>query len=202
MSEFQSSLLSHLKGICELSQPELLALERHYDLLRRWNEKINLTSLRHPADIIVRHYCESLALGACLPNVPLRIADIGSGAGFPGFPVAVLRTDCAVTLVESHSRKCVFLRESTRDLKNIRVVEARAEQLQQRFDWVIARAVNCRRLSGSLAHLGENIGLLTSRAVAAELVSAGRILWHDLIPLPWGSQGVILLGRVSRGTSG
>src|ERR1017187_6190482 len=100
----------------------------------RWNRSLNLTAIRSREEAIERHYCESLFLGARLPAGALRIADVGSGAGFPGFPVAVLRPECSVTLIESHKRKAVFLREASRTLPNVRVFAKRAEDVGERFD--------------------------------------------------------------------
>ena len=97
------------------------ALQRHHELLERWNQRLNLTRI----DSVERNYGESLFLGKHLPEGPLRICDIGSGAGFPGFPVAVLRPDCEVTLIESHQRKAVFLKEAARGIANIRVLAKR-----------------------------------------------------------------------------
>src|SRR5437868_3656406 len=105
--------------MCELGLPELplaklAALEVHYNLLLRWNTVLNLTGITDLDTAVERHYCESIFLAAHLPAGPLRLADIGSGAGFPGLPIAVLRPDCMVTLIESHQRKSVFLREASR----------------------------------------------------------------------------------------
>ena len=112
-------------------------------MLVRWNKRFNLTAIREETAIVERHYCESLFLGTHLSQGHLRIADVGSGAGFPGVPVAVQRPDCAVTLIESHQRKAVFLRESTRGLANVRVSCQRAEEVEDEFDWAISRAVDC-----------------------------------------------------------
>ena len=104
-----------------LSAEQEAVLEAHLELLMRWNRTVNLTAIRNREEAIERHYCESLFLGSRLPAGRLRIADVGSGAGFPGFPVAVLRPDCLVTLIESHQRKAVFLREAARQVGNVRV---------------------------------------------------------------------------------
>ena len=81
-------------------------------------------------------------MGSRLPAGVLRIADVGSGAGFPGFPVAVLRPDCSVTLIESHQRKAVYLKEASRKLPNVRVLSKLAEDVAdigEEYDWVISR---------------------------------------------------------------
>jgi 16S rRNA (guanine(527)-N(7))-methyltransferase RsmG len=132
-------------------------LEAHYELLQRWNQKLNLTS----EESIERHYGESLFLAAHLPEGPLRIADVGSGAGFPGFPVAVVRPECTVTLIEAHQRKAVFLKEVSRGKSNIRVLARRVEDVTDKFDWVISRAVSFRNLGSYLRRLAPRVALLT-----------------------------------------
>jgi 16S rRNA (guanine527-N7)-methyltransferase len=82
-----------------------------------------------------------LYLAKRLPPGPLRIIDIGSGAGFPGIPFAIFRPECNVDLVESHQRKAVFLREAVRKLPNVRVLAQRAESVADSYDWTISRAV-------------------------------------------------------------
>lgn len=200
MREFTSLLLHHSEAICELTESQVTELERHYERLRRWNKKVNLTSLTRLEDIVVRHYCESLVLATKLPADAASVADIGSGAGFPGTPMAVLRSDCSFSLVESNSRKCVFLRESTRHLRNVRILEQRAETLTGRFDWVVSRAVRWNNLVQKLAELGDNIGLLTGVSKAGEIRHVKSIDWSEPLRLPWGERRVILLGRVSRET--
>src|ERR1017187_2918733 len=145
----------------ELSAEQIAALEGHYETLVRWNRSMNLTSISDLEEAVERHYCESLFLAASLPPGPLRIVDVGSGAGFPGFPVAVLRPDCSVTLVESHQRKAVFLREVSRTLPSVRVLSKRAEAVGEQFDRVISRAVSYRDLTTSLKVLAESADLLT-----------------------------------------
>ena len=105
-------------------------LEAHYRLLLLWNRTLNLSAITGLEEAVERHYCESLFLGAHLPPGSLAIVDIGSGAGFPGLPVAVLRPECSVTLIESHQRKAVFLREASRGLPGVRVVAKRAEDVR------------------------------------------------------------------------
>src|SRR5687768_10049621 len=111
---FRELLYSELRGICELSGPQVDQLAAHYELLLRWNQKLNLTSVKNEETMVRRHYCESVFVAVHLPSEPISVVDVGSGAGFPGFPIAVVRPDCAVTLVESHQRKAVFLRECSR----------------------------------------------------------------------------------------
>jgi 16S rRNA (guanine527-N7)-methyltransferase len=140
-----------------LSDEQCDALESHYELLVRWNRVLNLTRIERLEEAVERHYCESLFLASQLDGG--RIADVGSGAGFPGFVVAIARPDCCVTLIESHQRKAVFLREASRNQPNVRVVAKRAEDVEDRFDWVISRAVSYIEL-GRL-RLGDRLAILT-----------------------------------------
>jgi 16S rRNA (guanine527-N7)-methyltransferase len=168
------------------------ALEAHLDLLMRWNQKLNLTSIRNREEAIERHYCESLFLGSRLPAGVLRIADVGSGAGFPGFPVAVLRPECSVTLIESHQRKAVFLREASRTLPNLRILAKRAEDVGEKFDWVISRAVSYSDLASFLKRLAPNADLLSG----AERPPVGLgFEWDEPVVLPWGNQRFLWTGR-------
>lgn len=182
-----------------LSPEQQSALEAHLELLLRWNQKLNLTSIRNREEVIQRHYCESLFLGMHLPPGPLTIADVGSGAGFPGFPVAVLRPDCQVTLIESHQRKAVFLKESGRKQTNLRILSCRAEEVSERFDRVISRAVSYEDLSGILKILAPAVDLLTGEDEPPQNIG---FTWQTPIPLPLGAHRFLRSGTVSRETAG
>lgn len=176
-----------------LSLEQLDALEAHYELLVRWNRVLNLTSIHDVLETVERHYCEALFLAAHLPAGALQIADLGSGAGFPGFPVAVSRPDCTVTLIESHQRKAVFLRESSRKVPNVRVAAERAEAVQGTFDVAVSRAVSYADLALTLKRLAPLAVLLTGQEAPP-----GRLgfAWDDGIRLPWGSQRFLRIGRL------
>jgi 16S rRNA (guanine527-N7)-methyltransferase len=141
MEDFKSLLTLEFSPYGALTPQQLEFLEEHYRLLLRWNRRINLTRIVSLQDAVRYHYCESLYLANRLPEGPLRIIDVGSGAGFPGIPVAVYRPECAVDLAESHQRKAVFLREAARKLTNVRVLAQRAEAVTDSYDWTISRAV-------------------------------------------------------------
>jgi 16S rRNA (guanine527-N7)-methyltransferase len=181
---FRELLQQKLAGLASLTPQQSSALEKHYQLLVRWNRVLNLTSIEDPAEVIERHYCESIFLAVHLPVGSLRIADFGSGAGFPGLPIAVLRPDSVVTLVEVHRRKAVFLREASRLLPNIQVLPARFEDVSEPpFDRVVSRAVSYHDLAPALARLGRAADLLTG--IEAPPASLGFI-WDTPIRLPWG----------------
>jgi|KBSMisStaDraftv2_1062788.scaffolds.fasta_scaffold104496_3 16S rRNA (guanine527-N7)-methyltransferase len=144
-----------------LTIEQIEQLEAHYDLLVRWNARLNLTRIESVEEAVRLHYCESLFAGIKLPAGPLRVVDVGSGAGFPGIPIAILRPECAVTLVESHRRKGVFLREASRNLSNVTVVTDRAENLKPEYDWLVARAVSPEDIVK--LQLTDNLALLVGR---------------------------------------
>ena len=130
-----------------LEQAELLS--RYLDLLSTANQRMNLTRIVDRASAEVQHIADALTLLAYLPKGKIRLADIGSGGGVPGIPLAIARPDAEVVLMESTKKKAVFLQETARDLGlgNVRVVDSRAEDLGQlpdyreTFDVVISRAV-------------------------------------------------------------
>jgi 16S rRNA (guanine(527)-N(7))-methyltransferase RsmG len=140
---------------------------------------------------VERHYCESIFLAARLPAGPLRVVDIGSGAGFPGLPVAVFRADCTVTLVESHQRKAVFLKEAARSLSNVRVLARRAEQVEDEFDLAVSRAVSYHDLTPCLKALAPAACLLSGTEGPPPEMS---FAWEPPIPLPWGTQRCLWTG--------
>ncbi len=86
MEDFKSLLELEFSPYGTLTADQLTLLERHYQLLLRWNQKMNLTRITSVHDAVRYHYCESLYLAQTLPEGALRIVDIGSGAGFPGIP--------------------------------------------------------------------------------------------------------------------
>lgn len=203
---FRELLRERLIGIASLTPPQLHALEDHYQLLVRWNRVLNLTSIEDIGEVVERHYCESIFLAVHLPTGALRIADLGSGAGFPGLPLAILRPDCAVTLVEVHRRKAVFLREASRQLPNIRVLPTRFEEVAEApFDRVVCRAVSYQDLKPALKKLGNFADLLTGAEAPPDGLG---FLWEAPIRLPWGRSRFLRSGVsremaetvVSRGT--
>jgi 16S rRNA (guanine527-N7)-methyltransferase len=180
---FAELLAQLLAGIIELSPAQLAAFESHYELLKKWNQTLNLTRIQNLAEAVQRHYAESLFLAAHLPPGPLSIADIGSGGGFPGFPVAIARAECSVALIESHQRKAVFLKEACRSLPNVRVLGKRAEEVGEQFDMAISRAVSYDDLIKPLKKLAPRAVLLTGGEEPPEKL---RMHWGPAVPLPWG----------------
>lgn len=119
------------------------AVERLLDyqaLLARWNATYNLTAIRDPLEMVSRHLVDSLAI---LPYVQGQtLADLGTGPGLPGIPLAIARPELQVLLVDSNGKKVRFLREAIRSLKleNVRAVQSRVEEVEGQFDCITARA--------------------------------------------------------------
>ena len=142
----------------ELSPEQAAKLVRHLDLMDEWGERMNLTAIRDREQQITKHVLDSLSVLPYLHGG--RVADVGSGAGFPGIPLAIAAPEVHFALIESTGKKCRFL-EHVRDalgLVNVEIVQARAEawKPEVRYDTVLARAV------GPLADLVRFAGLLVA----------------------------------------
>ncbi len=195
---FAERLGFYLDPYLALTSAQIDQLFGHFELLRRWNARINLTSIRSAEEIVLRHYCECLYFASVLPEI-CSCADIGSGAGFPGVPLAVLRPQCRVALIESHQRKAVFLRESTRELKNVWVLGERADGVDEKFDWIVSRAVAPEEVLKLVPKLASYVGLLVGSAEIESLNPGLRVIWSEPMRLPWGERRFVVTG-VSRGT--
>ncbi len=161
-------------------------------LLVRWNGTYNLTAIRDPTDMVSKHLLDSLAIA---PFVSGTLADIGSGAGLPGIPLALALPDLDVTLVESSGKKTRFMREAQRhlNLANLRVAESRAESFEPPglFDCLVSRAFGSLaefvRVGGHL--LAENGRLLAMKGrqpadEIAALPSGWRLAATHVLDVP------------------
>lgn len=138
------------KGAREIGFPcsnkEIDAFMIFLSELKKWNKTYNLTALKTDNDIIIKHFLDSILYLKTFPEGRLKIADAGSGAGFPGIPIKIIRPDMNVTLIESSRKKATFLRHIVRLLKltEINVIEERIEDLgdeyKKSFDIVVSRA--------------------------------------------------------------
>lgn len=132
-----------------LTRRQLQQFAHYRDLLLEWNQRMNLTSITDDAGIQVRHFLDSLSGLALLPLGPVRMVDVGSGAGFPGIVLKIARSDLDVTVLEATGKKCLFLDEVIGQLRltSVTVINKRAELQGQiwgdreRYDVAVARAV-------------------------------------------------------------
>lgn len=135
----------------EFEQQALLGA--YLDLLHKWNQAYNLTSVRTRDEMQVKHIADSLAVSPYLHGQ--RLIDVGTGAGLPGIPLAIMHPDKQFTLLDSNSKKTRFLKQAKQqlELQNVEIVHSRVEDYQpeQGFDTVISRAFAsiCDMLRGS-----------------------------------------------------
>lgn len=196
--DFEAALSACLAGVCPVTATQAARMASHYDLLKKWNQHLNLTSIRKPAEIVERHYCESVFLATHLGDAG-AIVDVGTGPGFPGIPLAIMRPESPVALIESHQRKAVFLREATRDLKNVRVIAKRAEAVEEFFDLIVSRAVDPLEVVRLVPKLARGVAILIGSEDASRLKALDAMSWAEPVLLPWGRSRVLLRG-VSPGT--
>ena len=168
------------RALAEFNLPayddQVLQIQRYIEILLVWNEKINVTAIRDPLEILYRPFCESMYASVAVPVENGRLADVGSGGGFPGLPLKIIRPNLRVFLVESNLKKATFLAEVIRDLglNDIQVLVRRYEELHEEMaplDYICSRA------------LGEYPGFLEwagSKQTGAKQV----ILWIGARDLP------------------
>ncbi|BEU86585.1 16S rRNA (guanine(527)-N(7))-methyltransferase RsmG [Selenomonas sp. TAMA-11512] len=133
----------------DLTDRELARFTKYADLLVEWNAKINLTAITEDEDIAKKHILDSLTVLEAGIKEDAAVIDVGTGAGFPGLPLAIHREDVEVTLLDSLNKRVNFLQAviDTLELPNVRAVHARAEEAardgahRERYDVAVARAV-------------------------------------------------------------
>jgi len=207
-----------------LSPPQLQSISIYIDILLRWNARINLTAIRDPEEIVTRHFGESLFAARHLfpkvcpvPSVSSvvkdfdsafgtrnRVADLGSGAGFPGIPIKLWAPDLALTLIESNQKKATFLREVVRalTLTYINIQNARAESLPaSTFNVVTLRAVerfaSILPVAATLLVPSGRLALLISSLQREAARSAlPRLTWDPPIPIPQSQSRQLLVGHL------
>lgn len=138
---------TNLLGI-NLTNEELAKFEEYKELLKEYNKKFNLTSITNDNEIYLKHFYDSLCITKAkeLLNAS-SLLDIGTGAGFPGIPVAIVNKDIKITLVESNKKKCEFLKvvNDSLNLQNVEIINARAEDFaktnREKFEVATSRAV-------------------------------------------------------------
>ena len=187
----------------ELDEKRLASTSIYIDVLLKWNARMNLTAVRDPRQIVQRHFGESFFAAQKMlePEDAVKIVDLGSGAGFPGLPIAMCAPRSEVTLIESQSKKAAFLNEVIRslDLKNAQVFSQRAESYTGTAELVTMRAVErFEAVLPTAARLVKPEGRLVLMIGAAQMEPAVALLpelgWQEAIPVPGGHSRVLLLG--------
>jgi 16S rRNA (guanine527-N7)-methyltransferase len=178
-------------------------ISAYIELLLKWNRRISLTTVTDPLEIVRFHFGESLFATSQLEIGKSRLADVGSGAGFPGLPLAMAIPQLQVVLIESNRKKCAFLAEIIRllELSNTTVYEGRMESLvadSAQFDFVAARALGQfdRLLAwaqGNLAERGQVL-LWLGESDCATISSRPDWLWEPSKLIPGSSRRYLLAG--------
>jgi 16S rRNA (guanine527-N7)-methyltransferase len=189
-----------------LSTGQLASISTYIDILLRWNARMNLTAVRDEEHIVTRHFGESLfAARRLFPfGSNARVADLGSGAGFPGLPLKIWSPDVHLTLIESNHKKATFLREVVRALalSDGEVFDERAEQFPAATaDVVTLRAVEqfekALPIAARLTAPGGRLALLIGRSQLPSLSALGptfRFAAPD--PIPQSNNRVLAIGQV------
>lgn len=187
----------------EFNDKQLNQFYDYMNLLLEWNQKINLTAIVEPEDVILKHFIDSLTINKYIES-NVKLVDVGTGAGFPGIPLKIYRPDLEIILVDSLNKRINFLNEviSCLELKNIYTIHSRIEdfgkntEYREKFDYVTARAVaNISVLSEyliPLAKLDANCIYMKGNEIEKELNSGknainilgGKIQKVDEFKLP------------------
>ena len=211
-----------------LSSSQLESISIYIDILIRWNSRINLTAIRDPEDIVTRHFGESLfAARHLFPGFSsvspvssvlkdfdstddVRVADLGSGAGFPGLPIRIWSPNISLTLIESNHKKAAFLSEVLRSLTltNVNIQNTRAESLTESstagaFDVVALRAVEYFTIilptAGALVAPAGRLALLIGAAQQDQALSTlPHFKWSPPAPIPKSRSRILLLASRTR----
>src|SRR5262249_6178952 len=183
---------------------QIQQIQRYMKLLLAWNAKINLTAIRDPLEILHRHFCESMYAASAISVEKGRLADVGSGGGFPGLPLKIIRPELQVFLIESNIKKATFLAEVVRELglADTRVLVNRYEELGEEvapLDFVCSRAVGDYQpflewAAGPLVGASEVILWIGARDVE-ELRRIALWDWREPIPVPNSLRRMLLVGK-------
>lgn len=191
-------------GLAALPPVAYEQFQKYLDLLLRWNQRLNLTAIREPVQVIQRHFVESVFVAQHLPDGIASLLDFGSGAGFPGIPIAICRPEIQVTLAEAQGKKASFLKETLRVLALPgQVYGGRVEAMpeQSLFDAVSMRAVEKMEFAIPIAgkHAGRYLVLLTTaKSAAASRVFTPEMEWLEPVPLPNSAQMILAIGQRRR----
>jgi 16S rRNA (guanine527-N7)-methyltransferase len=182
---------------------QILQIQQYIRLLRAWNDKVNLTAIRDPLEILYRHFCESMYAAISVPIEAGRLADVGSGGGFPGLPLKILRPGLRVFLIESTLKKATFLAEVTRELglTDTQVLVRRYEELGEEIaplDFVCSRALGDFQGFLKWAHseqiAAKQVVLWIGARDLPEIQKIDAWEWREPIPVPNSLRRLLLVG--------
>jgi 16S rRNA (guanine527-N7)-methyltransferase len=183
---------------------QISKIRDYITLLLKWNNLVSLTSITDPAEIVARHFGESMFAASLLPFQNGRLADVGSGAGFPGLALKILHKDLRVVLVESNKKKSAFLSEVVRSLalSDVEVLTTRFEEVRAEagfVDFVTARALGgfpeiLRWSKKALSPRGHLV-LWVGGEDTPKISSTPGWTWQPAVRIPESQRRFILIGR-------
>ena len=186
-----------------VSSRQVQQIQQYMGMLLKWNDAVNLTAIRDPLEMLYRHFCESMYATAVLFLDNGRLADGGSGGGFPGLPLKILRPDLEVFLVESNVKKATFLAEVVRELglTGARVLVSRYEELAEELtplDFVCSRAVGefvpFLHWAGSEVIAAQNVILWIGGRDLEDVKRVPGWNWREAIQIPQSLRRFLLVG--------
>lgn len=186
-----------------VNDKQVQQIQRYIDILLAWNDKVNLTAIRDPLEILHRHFCESMFAAPAVPVENGRLADVGSGGGFPGLPLKIMRPDLQVFLIESNIKKATFLAEVVRELglNDARVLVNRYEELTEDvapLDFVCSRALGdfepFLEWAASERVLASQVILWIGARDVEEIQKIALWAWREPIPVPNSLRRLLLVG--------
>src|SRR5882762_5198335 len=187
----------------EATRVQVAAIQRYMAMLLAWNEKINLTAIRDPLEVLYRHFCESMYAAVAVPLQTGRLADVGSGGGFPGLALKIIRPKLQVFLIESNVKKATFLAEVARELALVdaRVLVSRYEELGEEItpvDFVCSRALGefekFLNWAGSERVAASQVVLWTGGRDVEEIKKIRGWGWREPVSIPHSLQRFLLVG--------
>jgi 16S rRNA (guanine527-N7)-methyltransferase len=186
-----------------VTDDQVLQIQRYMKLLLAWNDRVNLTAIRDPLEILYRHFCESMYAGCAIPVEKGRLADAGSGGGFPGIPLKIFKPEIELFLVESNVKKATFLAEVIRDigLTGARVLVSRYEELAEEvtpLDYACSRALGdfpgFLSWASSPRIAAKSVILWVGSRDVDEVRKIGSWTWREPIPVPQSLRRYLLVG--------
>ena len=182
---------------------QALQIQEYIKLLLAWNDKVNLTAIRDPLEILYRHFCESMFAGISVPIEGGRLADVGTGAGFPGLGLKIFRPALRVFLIEANLKKATFLLEVIRELglTDVQVLVQRYQDLSEELaplDFVCARALGEFPEFLAWAHkyqvMAKRVLLWVGARDLLEIQKLRGWKWQDPISVPNSLRRLLLVG--------
>ena len=150
----------------KLSEKQLNQLDKYYELLIQWNEKINLTRITEYEDVYLKHFYDSLTIAKVVDlSMKTTLCDVGTGAGFPGVVLKIVYPNLKVTLIDSLQKRVNYINEIVKELEleEIHAIHSRGEDFKEKFDVVTARAVaNIEKLVTYTMHLVSKNGIFVA----------------------------------------